>query len=51
MIGPVGPPALPFAVRIKALARHHEFRSAADGLADPARFLGSELAGAETVAL
>lgn len=51
MIRPVGTPALPFAARIKALARHHEFRNAANGLADPARFLGSELAGAETVTL
>ena len=31
--------------------RHHEFRNAADGFADSARFLGGELAGADTVTL
>jgi len=36
---------------VKTLTLRHEFGNAADGLSDPARFLGCELAGADAVTL
>lgn len=51
MIGPVGAEAWPAAARVKALTLRHEFWNAADGLSDPASFVRSEFAGAETVTL
>jgi hypothetical protein len=38
MIGPIGAQAGSIPARVEALALHHEFRNAADGLSDPARF-------------
>jgi len=51
MIGPIGPPARPSPTLVKALTLRHEFWKAADGLSDPARFVGRELAGADAVTL
>jgi hypothetical protein len=51
MIGPIGPPARPAPALVKALTLRHEFGNPADGLSDPARFLGCEFAGADAVTL
>jgi len=50
MIRPVGAEAWAAAAWMKRLMLHHEFRDAADGLSDPARFLRCELARADAVA-
>jgi hypothetical protein len=51
VIGPIGAPAWPAAARVKTLTLRHEFRNAADGPSDPARFVRCQLAGAKTVTL
>lgn len=51
VIGPIGAQTWPASTRMEALALHHEFGNAADGLADPPCFLGGEFAGAKTVSL